>query len=73
MKITYDPKADALYIRFLESQEVTTKRLTEDIAIDYGVGEHVAGIEILDASKQIGELKPIFSKIDVDKAVLVGK
>jgi uncharacterized protein YuzE len=72
MKITYDPGVDALYISFLEGQEVTTKRLTSDIAIDYGVGEHVAGIEILEASKQMGELKNIFGKIDVDKALLAG-
>jgi uncharacterized protein YuzE len=70
MKITYDTEADALYIYFLEGQKVTTKRLTEDIAIDYGEGEHVAGIEILDASKQMGELKQIFSKIDIDQTVL---
>lgn len=55
MKITYDPEADAAYIRFKEGQvEVTTIRLSEDVAIDLGLGEEVVGIEILDASKNLG-------------------
>jgi len=36
MKISYDCQVDALYIRFLEEPfEVTTHRLSEDIAINY--------------------------------------
>ncbi len=68
MKVTYDKRVDALYIRFSEGP-VTTKRLTDDIAIDYGEDEHVAGIEILDASKQMGDMKHIFKKVDVDKVL----
>ena len=55
MKITYDPEADAAYIRFKRDRvEVTTIRLSEDVAIDLGPGEEVVGIEILDASKNMG-------------------
>ena len=54
MKISYDPKADAAYIRFKKGKfQVTTQRLTEDIAIDYAPDGKVVGIEILDASKYI--------------------
>ncbi|MBI2856742.1 MAG: DUF2283 domain-containing protein [Chloroflexi bacterium] len=55
MKITYDPEADAAYIRFKRGRvEVTTIRLSEDVAIDLGPGEEVVGIEILNASKNMG-------------------
>ena len=50
MKLTYDPKVDALYVRFVaKSVQVMTQRLTEDIAVNYGPKGEVVGIEILDA------------------------
>ena len=54
MKITYDPEVDALYIRFKETT-VTTKHLTEGIAADYDAAGLLAGIEILDAVKRLGD------------------
>jgi len=52
MKLTYDPDADALYIRFVEEQvQCRVVRLTEQVAIDFGPKEEVVGIEVLDASK----------------------
>lgn len=54
MRITYDPEVDALYIRFKET-EVTTKHLAEGIAADYDAGGCLAGIEILDAVKRLGD------------------
>ncbi len=52
MKIKYDPEVDAAYISFKKGPtEVTTVRLTEDIAIDLGPQEEIVGIEILDASE----------------------
>jgi len=54
MKITYDPEVDALYIRFKEAR-VTTKRLGEGIAADYDAEGFLAGIEILDAVKRLGD------------------
>ncbi|MBI4303866.1 MAG: DUF2283 domain-containing protein [Chloroflexi bacterium] len=39
---------------------MTTVRLTEDIAVDFGPGEEMVGIEILDASEHQG-----FSKDDL--------
>jgi uncharacterized protein YuzE len=54
MKITYDPHVNAAYIRLKEGKvQVTTQRLTEDIAINYGPNGSVVGIEILDASKYL--------------------
>ena len=54
MRITYDPEVDALYIRFKET-EVTTKHLTEGIAADYDAKGYLAGIEVLDAVKRLGD------------------
>ena len=55
MKITYDKEVDAMYIRLLEGKhQVHTVRLTDKIALDFGKKEVLVGIEILDASKVIG-------------------
>ena len=55
MKIKYDKEVDAAYISFKEGPaQVTTIRLTEDIAVDLGPNEEVVGIEVLDASVHFG-------------------
>ncbi len=55
MRIRYDPSVDAAYIYFKEEKaQVTTVRLTEDIAVDFGPNEEIFGIEILDASRHVG-------------------
>lgn len=53
MKISYDAEVDALSITFRETT-VTTKRLGEEIAVDYDAGGKLVGIEILDAVKRFG-------------------
>lgn len=54
MKITYDPQVDALYIRFVdEPVQVTTQRLSEDVAVNYAPDGRIVGIEVLDASEYI--------------------
>ncbi len=55
MRIKYDPGVDAAYISFKRGPvQVTTIRITEDVAIDLGPGEEIVGIEILDASENLG-------------------
>ena len=69
MKIKYDPKVDAAYISFTERpKQVTTIRVTQDIAIDFGPGEEIVGIEVLDASKHLG-IDPKHPQIEVEKLV----
>jgi uncharacterized protein YuzE len=54
MKITYDPQVDALYIRLLDGAfEVTTHRLSEDVAVNYAPDGRIVGIEVLDASTSV--------------------
>ncbi|MFC1716557.1 DUF2283 domain-containing protein [Candidatus Poribacteria bacterium] len=58
MKIKYDPEVDTTYISFKEDIiQVITIRITEDIAIDFGPHEEIAGIEILDASEHLSIVK----------------
>ena len=54
MKIKYDPSVDALYISFKKGPtQVTTIRINEDVAVDLGPSEEIAGIEILSASEHL--------------------
>ncbi len=52
MQITYDKEADALYIKLLAGEhQCRVVRLTDDIALDFAVGEKLVGIELLGASR----------------------
>jgi len=71
MKIKYDPKVDAAYISLKKGPlEVTTIRITEDIAIDFGAGEDIVGIEILEASKHLG-LSPKHPEVKLENLIAV--
>ena len=54
MKISYDHQVDASYIRFKKGKfQVTTQRLTEDVAVNYAPDGSIVGIEVLDASRYL--------------------
>ncbi len=56
MRITYDPEADALYIRLMEGKyECRTLRLNEEVALNIGPKEVLVGIEILNARQVLGK------------------
>ncbi len=60
MKITYDERADALYIRLRETDcQCRVVRLTDEIALDFTAGETLVGIEILEASKHVTDPRKI--------------
>ena len=50
MQITYDTKADAMYIKFCDGDFVANKEVEEGIILDFGRGNILLGIEILEAS-----------------------
>jgi len=54
MKITYDKNVDALYIELKTGAYDRTKKVTGDILVDINKRGKILGIEILDASKNIG-------------------
>ena len=64
MHITYDPTVDALYIKFKETT-TTSKPLGDGIAADFDADGKLAGIEILDAAKRLGD-KEAFRKITLE-------
>jgi len=68
MKITYDREVDALYIRFRETK-VTTEHLAEGIAADYDADGRLAGIEILDAVKRLGDPQ-VFKQVILEDIAL---
>ena len=70
MKITYDREVDVLYIRFKETT-VTTKHLAEGIAADYDSNGLLAGIEILDAMKRLGD--PLIFKQVILEDIALGR
>ncbi|MGC9523727.1 MAG: DUF2283 domain-containing protein [Anaerolineae bacterium] len=53
MKITLDPKADAVYIRLQEGEFVANREVAEGVILDIGENGVVLGIEILEASTRL--------------------
>jgi uncharacterized protein YuzE len=68
MRITYDREVDALHIRFKETT-VTTKYLAEGIAADYDADGRLAGIEILDAMKRLGD-PAVFKQVTLEDVAI---
>lgn len=57
MKVTYDKKADAMYIYLVPGKKSTrTEEVGDGLLVDYS-GKKVIGIEILDASKVVPNLQ----------------
>lgn len=54
MNVTYDPKADAMYIYFSGKKSTSTVELRDDLLVDYA-GEELIGIEVLDVSKKVAK------------------
>jgi len=58
MKITYDEKTGAMYIRLLEGKhQCHTVLLSDSIILNIGKNEKLVGIEILDAKQVLGKGK----------------
>jgi uncharacterized protein YuzE len=52
MKITYDKSVDAMYIKLNEKLAYkSSKKISDDVVIDYSKDGNVIGVEILTASK----------------------
>jgi uncharacterized protein YuzE len=54
MKIRYDPKVDALYIRLRDGEIDESDEVSEGVVMDYDNAGLLMGIEILDASRVLG-------------------
>jgi uncharacterized protein YuzE len=61
VRVEYDSKADAMYIWFRKARYEISEELAENIVIDLGKSGRIIGIEILDASRNLG--KELVNKI----------
>ncbi len=52
MKIEYDPKADAMYIRLLVGTVAESDEVRPGVVFDFDAAGRVLGIEMLDVSKR---------------------
>ncbi len=53
MRIRYDEKIDAMYIRFSESKYHATEEVREGILLDFDKKGRIVGVEILDVSRTL--------------------
>jgi len=68
MDISYNDRADLLYIRLDDrKQDVVNRRVSENIVLDIGEKDRIIGIEILDASKYVTLDKLLPIKYEVAK------
>ena len=66
MRITYDDKADAVYIYLTDAiKEPKTRAIDDDINLDFDVEERLVGIEVLDASHRLDlkHLRPMVEEL----------
>ena len=52
MKIEYNPKADAMYIRLIVGTVVESDELRPGVVFDFDAAGRVLGIEMLDVSQR---------------------
>jgi uncharacterized protein YuzE len=71
MKITYDPKIDAIYIQFQEEEYNISKEIGDGIVLDYTKDGKVIGIEILEVSQKmpLKNIEEITLSIPIGEAV----
>jgi len=58
MKIRYDSKVDAMYIKLAKGKYDSTRKISDVILVDEDKKGKVLGIEILDATKNITAFNP---------------
>lgn len=68
MKITYDKKTDAMYIKLNDKATYhNSRKITDNVLIDYSKNGKVVGVEVLAASKN-AILPALQEKITVQPA-----
>lgn len=53
MKVNFDAEADALYVRFSESEIAETVEVRPGVMLDYDADGKIVGLEILDTAKNL--------------------
>ncbi len=69
MQITYDIKADAMYIKFQNGEFGSNKEVKEGIILDFAKDGSILGIEILEATTRF---KPEdLSRVDIQMPLTI--
>ncbi len=65
MKMHYDEKSDALYLRLDESKIVESEEIQPGIVLDFDVNDQVVGVEILRVKERVptADLKHLEFKV----------
>ena len=53
MRMHYDEKADALYLRLDDSAIIESEEVQPGIVLDFNSRKHVVGIEMLDLKRRV--------------------
>jgi uncharacterized protein YuzE len=53
MRIRYDEKVDALYLRVDDSKVVESEEVKPGIVLDFNAKKQVVGIEVLDLTRRV--------------------
>jgi uncharacterized protein YuzE len=53
MRIRYDEKVDALYLRLDDSKVVESEEVKPGIVLDFNAKKQVVGIEVLDLKRRV--------------------
>lgn len=61
VRVEYDEKVDAMYVWVRKGKYDVSEELAENVILDLDNKGHIIGIEVLDASKNLG--KELISKI----------
>ena len=64
--MTWDKKADAVYIRFDEAKIVESEEVSEGIILDFDASGRVVGLEMLDVRERFPDAD--LSRINVEMA-----
>jgi len=65
MKLHYDPKTDAIYLRLGEAKIVESEEVRPGIVLDFDNKDRVVAVEILNVRKQFPEADPDDLRLDV--------
>ena len=53
MKTLYDPKADALYVRFAQAAVVESEEVAPGVVLDFDDEGRIVGFEVIEARKHL--------------------
>lgn len=59
MRVTYDKRANAMYIKMSDGLSVSTRKITDKVIVDLNENGDLIGIELLEASTYIEDVDSV--------------